>query len=111
MYHGYALHTLLPGHDTYVCYYQPIKMPLIHLLILTNRNLIEVSCPDPEYRIFNRVISDISVVLRETILTVQHYIETVSPVKSVRVISISTTEITDITRLKKTDLQGKDTLK
>ena len=35
--------------------------------------------PDPEDRIFNRVISDISVVLRETTLTISHSIETGSP--------------------------------
>ena len=59
--------------------------------------------PDPEDRIFNRNISDIFVVLRETTLTVSDSIETGSPVETekVRVISLSTTEITEITRFKK----------
>ena len=58
---------------------------------------------DPKDRIFNRVISDISVVLWETTLTVSDSVKTVSPVKSeiVRVVSLSTTEITETTRFKK----------
>ena len=68
--------------------------------------------PDPEDRIFNRFISDISIVLRETTLTISGSIETVSPVESerVRVVSLSSTEITEITRFQKTDVQGMDTL-
>ena len=56
----------------------------------------------PEDRIFNRVIWDISVVVRETTLTISDSTETVSPVKSqiVRVASLDTTEITEITRFK-----------
>ena len=67
----------------------------------------------PEDRNFYRVISDISVVLRKTTLTILDSIQTDSPVESeiVRVVSLSTTEITEITRLKKqnkkTDPQGK----
>ena len=56
----------------------------------------------PEHRIFNRVISDISVVLRK-LLTISDSIETGSPVKTeiAKVISLSTTELTEITRFKK----------
>ena len=57
---------------------------------------------NPEDQIFNRVISDISAVLRETTLTISDYIETGSPVESeiVRLFSRSTVEITgEITRL------------
>ena len=55
---------------------------------------------DLEYRVLNRVISDISVVLGETNLTFSDSIATGSPVESeiVRVISLSTTEMTEITR-------------
>ena len=58
---------------------------------------------DPEDRIFNRVISDISVVLRETTLILPDSIETGSLVETeiVRVVSLSKTEITEISRLKK----------
>ena len=58
---------------------------------------------DTKDRISNRVISDASVVLRETTLTFSDSIETGLPVKTeiVRVVSLSTTEITEITRLKK----------
>ena len=69
--------------------------------------------PNPEDRILNRVISDIFVVLRKTIHTFSDSIETGSPVESeiVRVVSLSPTEITEITRLqKKMDQQGLDTL-
>ena len=68
--------------------------------------------PEPENRIFKRVISDISVVLRETTLTISDSIEIVSPVESeiMRVNSLSTTGISEITQLKKTDFQGPDTL-
>ena len=61
---------------------------------------------------FNRVISDISVVLREITVTISDSIETVSPVESeiVRVFSLSTTEITEKTRSNKPDFQGNDTL-
>ena len=53
----------------------------------------------PEDRICNRI----SVVLRETTLTISDSIETGSPVETeiVRVISLRTTEITEIIRLKK----------
>ena len=40
---------------------------------------------DPENRIFNRVISDISVVLRETPPTISDSIQTGSPAESERV--------------------------
>ena len=88
---------------------------------------VEIDCkrsrfltyPDPQDRIFNRVISDISVMLRETTLTFSDSIGTVSssPVETgiVRVVSHSTTEITEITRLrkkkKKKNLPGPHTLK
>ena len=59
----------------------------------------EFQVSDPEDRIFNRVIPDISVVLRETTLTISDSIETSSPIESeiVRVFTLSTTEITDHT--------------
>ena len=62
-----------------------------------------VKVPDPEDRIFNRAISDISVVLRETTLTISYSIETGSQVETekVRVVSLSSTEITEITWFKK----------
>ena len=65
----------------------------------------------PEDRIFNRVISDISIVVRETTLTISDSPKTVSPIKSeiVRVVSLSTKKITEIKK-KKTDPQGLDTL-
>ena len=68
---------------------------------------------NPEDWNFNRVISDMSVVLRETILTILDSIETGSPLETetARVVSISTTEITEITRFKNTDIQGLDTVK
>ena len=52
---------------------------------------------------FNRVISDIYVKLRETTLTISDFTETGSPVEFniVRVVSLSTTEITEMTRFKK----------
>ena len=58
---------------------------------------------DPEDRIFNRVISDISVVPRETTLTISYSIKTGSPVKSeiVRKVSLCTAEITETTRFKR----------
>ena len=57
---------------------------------------------DFEDRIFNRVISDISVVLKKTTVTISDSIETGASVDSeiVRVVSLSTTEITEITRFK-----------
>ena len=74
-----------------------------------------LSYPDSEDRIFNRVITDISVVLKETTLTISDSIETGSPVetKIVRVVSLKTTEIIEITRLKEkntTGLHGSNTL-
>ena len=55
--------------------------------------------PYPEDGIFNRVFSDISVVLRATTLTISGSIETDSPVESeiLRVVSHSTTEKIEIT--------------
>ena len=57
----------------------------------------------PEDPIFNCVISDISVVLRETTLTISDSNETGSPVKTqiVRVVSLSITERTKMTQFKK----------
>ena len=56
-----------------------------------------------EDRIFNRIISDISVVHMETSLTISDSIETGKPIETeiVKVVFISTTEITEITRFKK----------
>ena len=56
----------------------------------------ELGYTDAKDRIFNRVIWDISIVLRETTLTISDSIETASPVESeiVRLVSIVTTEIT-----------------
>ena len=50
--------------------------------------------------IFKHVISDISVVLRETTTTTSDSFETGTPVETeiVKVVSLSTTEITEITR-------------
>ena len=58
---------------------------------------------DPKDRIFNRVMSDIFVVERETTLTDSDSNETGSRVETeiVRVVFLSTTEITEITRLKR----------
>ena len=49
-------------------------------------------------RFFNRIISDIFDVLRETTFTISDSMETILPVESekVRVISLSTAEITEI---------------
>ena len=57
---------------------------------------------DPEDRIFNRIISDISIELRETTLTISDSNETRSPVETeiVGVVPISTTDITEITQVK-----------
>ena len=67
---------------------------------------------DPEDRIFNRVISDISIVLTETTLSISDSIETISSVESemVRVVSSSTTAIVETSRVKKTNLQCPDIL-
>ena len=81
--------------------------------------MVKISHPEDRFFFFfffqslNRVISDMSVVLRESTLTISDSIETVSPVEPgiVRVVSVSTTEITQITRLKKKiDLQCPYTL-
>ena len=64
---------------------------------------IILSHQDPEDRIFNRVISDISVVLRETTVTISDSIEPDSAVESEIVsvvVFLNNTEITEITRFK-----------
>ena len=65
----------------------------------------------PEDGIFNRVISDASVAVRKTTLTISDVFETCSPVENeiMRVVPLSTTEITEIKRfeMEKNDLQGK----
>ena len=66
--------------------------------------------PDPEDQIFNSDIWDIYVVLDvlwETTLTLSDSFETGSPIKTkiVRVVSLGTTEITEITRFKKNRFQ------
>ena len=60
-------------------------------------------CPDYEDHIFNRVVSDISIMLSEITLTISDCIETISPVESELVASLGTTEmeITETTRFKK----------
>ena len=67
--------------------------------------------PNPEDQIFNRVISDISVIQTKTTLTILDSIETGTPVETeiVKVVSL-VTEITEIIRYKKNpDLQDSDT--
>ena len=69
--------------------------------------------PNPKDRIFNCVILDISVELRETILIISDSIETCSPVESeiVRNVSLCRTEMTEIIRFEKeNDLEVPDTL-
>ena len=60
--------------------------------------------PYTEDRIFDRVISDICVILREATITISDSTETESQVETdkVRVVSLTKTEITEIRRLKKT---------
>ena len=69
---------------------------------------------DPEDRMFDRIIYDVSIVLRETTLTISDSIVTGTPVESEieRVVSLSTTKISEITRFKKKipDPQGLNTL-
>ena len=57
---------------------------------------------NPEDQLFNCVISDISVVLRETTLTISYSIDKGSIVETeiARVVCLGTTKITEITRLK-----------
>ena len=64
-----------------------------------------------EDRILYHVIMDISVVLRETCLTISDSIETGPPFETdiVRVVSLSTTETSEITRFKNRS-SGLDTL-
>ena len=59
--------------------------------------------PEPEDRIFNRFLSDISVLIKKITLSISDSIETGSPVESeiVRVFFLSTTGITEITRFTK----------
>ena len=58
---------------------------------------------DPVDRTFSRIISDISFGLRETTLTISDSTGTCSPFETeiVRVVSPSTTEITEIITIKK----------
>ena len=57
---------------------------------------------DPENRMFNCVITEIYVVRRETTRTISDSTETCSPVESeiVRVVSLSATEVNEMTRFK-----------
>ena len=66
-------------------------------------NIYRLRYPDPGYRIFNRVISDIPVVLRETTLTISDSFEAGSPIETeiVRVVSLCTSEITQTVRFRK----------
>ena len=68
----------------------------------------ELKYLNPEYWIFNRVISDISVALREITLTIPDSIEIDSLFESdtVRVVSLCTAEITGIKRFKKNRSYG-----
>ena len=69
---------------------------------------------DLRLKTFNRVITDISVVIRKTTDTISDSIETGSSVESeiVRVVFPCATEITGIARVKKNrHLQGLNTLK
>ena len=68
------------------------------------KKLLTVS--GPEDLIINRFFSDISVKRRETILTISYSIETDTPVQTeiVRVNSLGTTVITEITRFKNRSL-------
>ena len=67
---------------------------------------------DPDGRVYNRAVLDISVVLWETILAISDSIETSSPIETetIGVVSLSTTEITEMIRFQKTDPQGGHTL-
>ena len=90
-----------------------IKVSLVAFILVKSDNLRYLKVWVPEDRIFNRVMSDISVVLREVTLTTLDSIGTISPVESekVRLVSLGTTKITGITRSKKTNkkknLQGR----
>ena len=55
---------------------------------------------DPDGRVYNRAVLDISVVLWETILAISDSIETSSPIETetIGVVSLSTTEITEMIR-------------
>ena len=68
-----------------------------------NSKCFQLKSLDPEDQIFNRVLSDISVPLRQTTLNTSDSMETDSPFETekVRVVSLSTMEITEITRFKK----------
>ena len=85
-------------------YYAKVLLQIGELAItimLNNvENFFKVSYPDD--RLFNLVISDSSVVLRETTRTISDSIETGSPVKSeiVRVVSLNSVEEFVITRYK-----------
>ena len=68
--------------------------------ILMSSNWLILRYPDPEVRLFDRFISDISVVLRENTLTNTDCNKTGSPVESeiVKVVSVIATEISEVTR-------------
>ena len=71
---------------------EPNIMLRTEIYLFIGNNLImaeELRYPNPEDWIFNRVISDISIVQRETTLTISDSVEIVSPVESkiVRVVS------------------------
>ena len=80
-------------------------------VITETKNVIS-SYPGPDNRLLNRVISVISIAPRETTLTISDSIEAGSPVETeeVRVISLGTTEITEITRFFKNRPSGSDSL-
>ena len=73
------------------------------MLNVVNQFLNLLRYPDPEGRIFNCVISDISIVLRETTLIILDSIETSSPfeMKIMWVVSLGTMEITEVTQFEK----------
>ena len=76
-------------------------------LLFVSQHEKKVKVSYPEDKIFNGVISEFTVALRETTFTISHSIETGSPVKTEieRVVSLSTTEISEIIRFKKQEGQ------
>ena len=76
--------------------FSPSFIPFYKVLLGSLRYLL------PKERFLKSSSSDIPVVLRENTLTISHCIEAGSPVEYeiVKVVTHSTTEITEITRLK-----------
>ena len=92
-----------PRHETFPAAFKKMKLGItIRQLIFNPRAYAKIKIPDYEDRIFNRIISDFSVVPRETTLTISDYIETGSPVEIeiVRAVLLSTTELIEMIGLK-----------